>query len=82
MNMTLKVSIIINNFNYGQYLGSCIESALAQTYQNIEVIVADDGSTDHSQAIIESFGASVIATYKSNGGQASALNAGFQKKHR
>jgi glycosyltransferase involved in cell wall biosynthesis len=77
--VSLKVSIIINNFNYGQFLGSCIESALAQTYQNIEVIVADDGSTDNSQAIIESFGASVIATYKSNGGQASALNAGFKR---
>jgi glycosyltransferase involved in cell wall biosynthesis len=79
MNMTLKVSIIINNFNYGQYIASCIESALAQTYRNIEVIVSDDGSTDNSQAVIESFGASIIATFKSNGGQASALNAGFKK---
>ena len=79
INMTLKVSIIINNFNYGRYLASCIESALAQTYGNIEVIVSDDGSTDDSQAVIESFGTSIIASFKSNGGQASALNAGFKK---
>jgi glycosyltransferase involved in cell wall biosynthesis len=79
INMTLKVSIIINNFNYGRYIASCIESALAQTYGNIEVIVSDDGSTDDSQAVIESFGTSIIASFKSNGGQASALNAGFKK---
>jgi glycosyltransferase involved in cell wall biosynthesis len=75
--MTLKVSIIINNFNYAEYIGFCIESAIAQTYQNIEVIVSDDGSTDNSRAIIESYGSSIITTFKCNGGQASALNAGF-----
>jgi glycosyltransferase involved in cell wall biosynthesis len=79
INMTLRVSIVINNFNYDRYIASCIESALNQTYRNIEVIVSDDGSTDDSQAVIESFGASIIATFKSNGGQASALNAGYKK---
>jgi glycosyltransferase involved in cell wall biosynthesis len=79
INMTAMVSIIINNFNYDQYIASCIESALAQTYRNIEVIVSDDGSTDNSKAVIESFGTSIIANFKSNGGQASALNAGFRK---
>jgi glycosyltransferase involved in cell wall biosynthesis len=69
--MTLKVSIIINNFNYAEYLAPCIESAIGQTYGNIEVIVSDDGSTDNSRAI--------IATFKLNGGQASALNAGYKK---
>src|ERR1700724_2929164 len=77
--MTLKVSIIINNYNYAEYLVSCIESALAQTYSNTEVIVADDGSTDNSRAIIESYGSSVIPTFKLNGGQASALNAGYKR---
>jgi glycosyltransferase involved in cell wall biosynthesis len=79
INMTLRVSIVINNFNYDRYIASCIESALNQTYRNIEVIVSDDGSTDDSQAVIESFGTSIIATFKSNGGQASALNAGYKK---
>jgi hypothetical protein len=77
--MTLRVSIIINNYNYDQYLASCIESALAQTYTNTEVIVADDGSTDNSRSIIESYASCVIPTFKVNGGQASALNAGYKK---
>ena len=77
--MTLKVSIIINNFNYAEYIASCIESAVDQTYRNIEVIVCDDGSTDNSRAIIESYGSSVIAIFKPNGGQGSAFNAGYKK---
>jgi glycosyltransferase involved in cell wall biosynthesis len=75
--MTLKVSIIINNFNYDEYIASCIESAIAQTYENLEIIVSDDGSTDNSRAIIESYGSSIITTFKRNAGQASALNAGY-----
>ena len=75
----MKVSIIINNYNYAEYLAFSIESAIAQTYGNTEVIVADDGSTDNSRAIIESYGSSVISTFKPNGGQASALNAGYKK---
>jgi glycosyltransferase involved in cell wall biosynthesis len=77
--MTPKISVIINNFNYGQYIASCIESAIAQTYKNIEVIVSDDGSTDNSRAVIESYGSSVITAFKRNGGQGSALNAGYEK---
>ena len=76
--MVTKVSIIINNFNYAEYLASCIESAVTQTYENVEVIVSDDGSTDNSRAIIESYGSSIIATFKFNGGQGSTLNAGYK----
>jgi glycosyltransferase involved in cell wall biosynthesis len=79
--MNLKFSIIINNFNYSNYIGTCIESALNQTYENVEIIVADDGSTDNSRAIIESYGSSIIPVFKVNGGQASALNAGYKKIH-
>ena len=71
--MALRVSIIINNFNYADYIAPCIEGAITQTYRNIEVIVSDDGSTDNSRAIIESYGSSIITTFKPNGGQASAL---------
>jgi glycosyltransferase involved in cell wall biosynthesis len=77
--MNLKVSIIINSFNYSEYIATCIESAVKQTYGNVEIIVADDGSTDNSRAIIESYGSSVIPVFKVNGGQASALNAGYEK---
>jgi len=72
-----RATIVINNYNYGQFLGTAIESALAQTYANTEVVVVDDGSTDDSREIIASYGDRVHAVFKSNGGQASAFNAGF-----
>ena len=72
-------SVIINNYNYGRYLRQAIESALGQTYQPLEVIVVDDGSTDDSREIIAAFGDRLDAVLKENGGQASALNAGFAR---
>jgi glycosyltransferase involved in cell wall biosynthesis len=71
------VSIIINNFNYARYLNDAIQSALNQTYSPIEVIVVDDGSTDHSKEIIRIYEDQIIPIFKQNGGQASACNAGF-----
>jgi glycosyltransferase involved in cell wall biosynthesis len=76
LNPRPLVSALINNYNYGRFLKDAIESALNQTYPNIEVIVVDDGSTDDSRAIIRSYGSRVIPVLKSNGGQASAVNAG------
>lgn len=52
---SLKVSVLINNYNYGRFLGECVESALAQTYGNIEVIAYDDGSSDHSLSILKKY---------------------------
>ena len=70
-------SIIVNNYNYGRFLPDAIESALAQSYPRVEVIVVDDGSTDHSRAVIARYGARIHAVLKPNGGQASAFNAAF-----
>jgi glycosyltransferase involved in cell wall biosynthesis len=74
---TPLVSILINNYNYGRFLSKAIDSALCQTYRNVEVIVVDDGSTDNSREIIAGYGKKIIPVLKENGGQASAFNAGF-----
>lgn len=73
------VSIIINNYNYGRYLETAIDSALEQTYPHREVLVVDDGSTDNSRSIIEGYGDRIIPVLQANGGQAAACNAGFAR---
>lgn len=70
-------SIVINNYNYAHYIREAIESALAQDYRDLEVIVVDDGSTDTSRDVISGFAGKVIPVFQQNGGQGSALNAGF-----
>ena len=77
MQNQLLISLIINNYNYARYLREAIDSALNQTYAHIEVIVVDDGSTDESPDIIQSYSNKIIPVLKENGGQASAFNAGF-----
>jgi glycosyltransferase involved in cell wall biosynthesis len=77
MNTSNLASIIINNYNYARFLREAVDSALNQTYRNTEVIVVDDGSTDDSREIIASYGDRIIPVLKENGGQTSAVNAGF-----
>ena len=74
----MKVSIIINNFNYARFVATAVESALAQTHSPCEVIVVDDGSTDESRELLEPFRERVQLVFKPNGGQASAFNAGLR----
>ncbi len=71
------VSILINNYNYGHVLGDAIDSALAQTYPRVEVVVVDDGSTDDSRRVIESYGSRIVPVLQANGGQCAAVSAGF-----
>jgi len=49
------VSVVIPMYNAEEYVGECLNSLLAQTFQNFEVIVVDDCSTDSSPAIVESY---------------------------
>ena len=73
----MRVSIVITNYNFGQFLPDAIQSALDVRWPDKEVIVCDDGSTDNSRTVIESFSDQIIAIYKANGGQPSAANAAF-----
>jgi len=73
----LMASVVVNNYNYGRFLADAIDSALAQTYAPLDVVVVDDGSTDESRDIIASYGDRIVPVLKENGGQGSALNAGF-----
>ncbi len=73
-----NISVIMCNYNYGDYIGQAIESVLKQGYENFELIVVDDGSIDHSREVIDSFNDPRLKkVFKDNGGQASAFNSGF-----
>lgn len=78
--MTSRVSIVMANYNYARYLRAAIDSVLSQTYSNFELIVVDDGSTDNSRSIIESYsGESRVCFQPVNHlGQPGAKNAGIE----
>ena len=77
------VSIIIPVYNGSNYLKEAIDSALAQTYQNIEIIVINDGSSDggETENIALSYGNRINYIRKENGGVSSALNVGINIAH-
>jgi glycosyltransferase involved in cell wall biosynthesis len=72
-----RVSVLVTNYNYARYLTQAIDSALAQSYRDTEIVVVDDGSTDNSLEVIAAYGSKVRLVAKENGGQGSAFNAGF-----
>ena len=74
------VSVLLANYNYANYIGQSIESVLQQTYQHWELIICDDGSTDNSVAVIESYvqrDKRIRLACKPNGGHTSVLNLAF-----
>lgn len=73
----MHVSIVIRNFNYEEYVGDAVDSALAQTYPHVEVVVVDDGSTDGSRRILRTYGDRIRLVTQANGGEGAAANAGF-----
>lgn len=80
--MNQKITIIIPAYNLEQYLAKTLDSVLAQTYQNIEVIVVNDGSKDGTGAIIDHYAACdsrLRAIHKANGGVTSARLTGVRE---
>ena len=77
----MKVSIVVPNFNYAKYLPACLDSIAVQTYQNIEVLLADGGSTDGSIEILESYSARYgwEIFSRSDAGQVDAIARGLEK---
>lgn len=71
-------SVVIPNFNQGEYVCDAIESVFAQSHRDYEIIVVDDGSTDNSKAIIEAFGSRVRYIWQHNQGLAGARNTGIR----
>jgi glycosyltransferase involved in cell wall biosynthesis len=72
-------SVIINNYNYANYIAEAIDSVLGQIETDFELIIVDDGSSDGSQEIIDGYDDTRIQViHKSNGGQASAFNVGVE----
>lgn len=71
-----RVSVVIPVFNGEKYLAEAIESAVAQSYPNTEVVVVDDGSTDASADIALGFGDSIIFLQQERGGNGAARNRG------
>ena len=74
------ISVIIPVFNTEEYLGRCVESILSQTFNNLELILVDDGSSDNSGAICDLYAKRdprVIVRHRVNGGVSSARNEGI-----
>ncbi len=74
-----KVSVVIPVYNGERYLREALDSVLAQTFRDYEVICVDDGSTDGSVAIIKGYGERVRLIQQPNAGQGAARNAGVQR---
>lgn len=80
-NYTIKMSIIVPVYNTQKYLRKCLDSLIAQTINDLEIIIVNDGSTDNSQKIIDEYvnkyPGKVKSFYKENGGLGSARNYGL-----
>jgi glycosyltransferase involved in cell wall biosynthesis len=74
----MKVSIVIPVYNAAKYIDECVQSALDQTYEDVEVIAVDDGSKDDSLQKLKKYSEKIKVISKENGGTPTALNAGIK----
>lgn len=78
--MKKLVSVIIPAYNIEAYIGRCLDSVLSQTYENLEIIVVDDGSSDGTGKILDDYekkDSRIKVIHKENGGVSSARNKGL-----
>ena len=74
-----RVSVIVPTFNCARYLSRALDSALAQTFRDYEILVVDDGSTDETRELVDRYGGKVRYFYQANGGLSSARNLALSK---
>lgn len=79
--VTPRVSLIIATFNHAHLLSQAVESGLAQTLAEVEIIVVDDGSTDDTPAVLARYGDRICCKRQENRGLAAARNAGLAMAH-
>ena len=77
----MKISVIIPVYNSCSYLGACINSIRNQSYENVEIILVDDGSTDGSEKVCDQFAEKdnrIIVIHQKNSGTSVARNTGLR----
>lgn len=74
-----KVSVIVPVYNGEKYIERCIESILKQTYENVELIVINDGSTDNTKGMLDKYNDSIMVINKKNTGVSDSRNIGISK---
>src|SRR5688572_29700745 len=75
------VSVIIPTFNRASCVGAAIASVLAQTYTPLELIVVDDGSSDHTSTVVSAFAPRLVYMQQTHGGVSAARNRGVAASH-
>lgn len=80
--MSVKLSVVIPAYNIEDYIGKCLDSVLKQTFQEIEIIVVDDGSTDRTPQILDQYAEKdkrITVIHKKNEGVSIARNTGIEQ---
>ena len=73
-----QVSVVIPTYNHAHFVGAAIQSVLNQRFRDFEIIVVDDGSTDHTRSLVAQFGDQVCYIWQENQGLSAARNSGIR----